>query len=353
MIADRSSQETKPSPDIPSTFGSPSNQEKFRPCMMRSIRLAILLSVFFAVIVAFSPLVFALSNDHTARPEHSNESTKVLVGVYVLNIGNLDVDTGSYTVDFYLNLISDKPYSIDNLEFMNGYTSRVVKEYDDPHEKTYRVQVQLSTNVDLRNYPFDEHQLPIEIEDQLNTTRSLIYVFDSKNSGIDHNATLVGWQLESFNGGQIPHQYSIDNSTFSRFLFDINIRRATVTSTVKLFLPVFLVIIVSLLSLLFKGDRVSTRITVNSTMLLATVLLHLRMGEGLPPISYLTFADQFMILTYIIMIAVLVSGVLLAVYTERKDYQQADRVYTYALHLIPIVTVGLYILMFSSLWIKI
>jgi hypothetical protein len=301
--------------------------------------------------------VLAVSNDQTAGPEHLNEpineSTKVLVSIYVLNIGNLDVNTGSYTIDFYLDLVSNRPYSIDSIEFMNGYASRVVKEYGDPHEKTYRVQAQLSTNVDLRNYPFDEHKLPIEIEDQLNATGSLSYVFDSKNSSIDPNATLVGWQLESFNGGQILHRYSIYNTTFSRFSFDINIRRATVTSTVKLFLPVLLVIIVSLLSLLFKGDRVSTRITVNSTMLLATVLLHLRMGEGLPPISYLTFADQFMILTYIIMIAVLVSGVLLAVYTERKDYEQADRVYRYALHIIPIVTVGLYILMFASLWVKI
>jgi hypothetical protein len=320
--------------------------------MRRCIRLVILLTVFLVFAFAFSSPVLALSYDQTAKPENFNESTKIFISVYVLNIGNLDVETGSYTIDFYLTMKSDRPYSIDRLEFMNGYSTMAYSESDDPHEKIYRVKAQLFTNVDLQNYPFDEHKLSIKIEDEINTTGSLIYIFDEKNSGIDPDATLVGWQSEGFSGGQIIHRYPNFNGTFSRFFFDINIRRATVASTVKLFLPVLLVIIVSLLSLLFKGDKVSTRITVNSTMLLATVLLHFRMGEGLPPIPYLTFADQFMILTYIIMIAVLVSGVLLALYTERKDYRRVDIVYRYALRFIPVIAVCSYALMFLSLWIK-
>ncbi|RQW77974.1 MAG: hypothetical protein EHM14_13145 [Methanothrix sp.] len=352
MIAYGSVQEVKPFSGTASAFGPLLNQEKFRPGMRRCIRLVILLTVFLIFAVAFSSPVFALSHDQNAKPEPFNESTKVFMSVYVLNIGNLDVETGSYTIDFYLIMKSDKPYSIDSLEFMNGYITKLDNESSDPHEKIYRIRTQLFTNVDLQNYPFDEHKLSIEIEDETNTTGSLIYIFDEKNSGIDPDVTMVGWQSEGFSGGQIIHQYPNFNGTFSRFFFDINIRRAKVASTVKLFLPVLLVIIVSLLSLLFKGDRVSTRITVNSTMLLATVLLHFRMGEGLPPIPYLTFADQFMILTYLIMITVLVSGVLVALYAERKDYCRADMVYKYALYFIPVVTVCSYTIMFVSLWIK-
>ncbi len=47
------------------------------------------------------------------------------------------------------------------------------------------------TDFDLRSCPFDEQILPIEIEDRINTTNSLIYIFDANNSGIDPNATLI------------------------------------------------------------------------------------------------------------------------------------------------------------------
>ena len=130
------------------------------------------------------------------------------------------------------------------------------------------------------------------IEDRINTSKNLIFVFDAKNSGIDPDMTPVGWQLEGISGKSIPHVYSIDNTTYSRFVFDIDIRRATATSGAKLFLPAFLIILVSLLSLLLRGDRVSTRITVNSTMLLATILLHIRMEDGLPYISYLNMLNR-------------------------------------------------------------
>lgn len=313
-------------------------------------RFATILAVLFLFIVALIHPGYAFSIDQVPNSDQANDPNKVLVGIYVLNIGKLDMSAGSYTIDFYLDLVSDRSYSIDNIEFMNGYVNSITKDLDYPHEKTYRIQASLFTNIDLRSYPFDDHKLPIEIEDRINTTRSLIYVFDAKNSSIDPDATLIGWQLKGYSGGSIPHIYSIENTTFSRFFFDVDIRRAAATSGVKLFLPVFLIILVSLLSLLFKGDRISTRITVNSTMLLATILLHLRMEDGLPNISYLTFADQFMVLTYVILIAVLISGVLLALYFERKDYPRADNIYKYSLRTIPIIAIVSYIVLFSSLF---
>jgi hypothetical protein len=85
-------------------------------------------------------------------------------------------------------------------------------------------------------------------------------------------------------------------------------------------------------------------------MLLATILLHLRMDDGLPSISYLTFADQFMVLTYLILIGVLISGVLLALYFERKEYQRTDNIYMYSLRTIPIIAIVSYIVLFSLLF---
>jgi hypothetical protein len=164
-------------------------------------RFATILAVLFLFVVALIHPGYAFSTDQERHSDKAIEPKKVLVGIYVLNIGKLDMSTGSYTLDFYLDLVSDRSYSIDNIEFMNGYVNSITNDLDYPHEKTYRIQASLFTNIDLQCYPFDEHKLPIEIEDRVNTTRSLIYVFDAKNSSIDHDATLIGWQLKGFSGG--------------------------------------------------------------------------------------------------------------------------------------------------------
>jgi hypothetical protein len=232
---------------------------------------------------------------------------------------------------------------------MNGYTTRVEKLIDNSFEKFYRIQASLATNIDLRNYPFDKHSLPIQIEDRTNTSDSLIYKFNATDSGMDPEVTLVGWQLDGYNATISPHEYSVYNQTFTRLIFNIEISRHKITAGIKFFLPVALIVIVALLSMLFKADRISNRITVNSTMILAAVLLHLRLESDIPASAYLTFADEFMILTYGILILVLISTVMLAFHTTRKDHEQADKIYRYSLVIIPIITICSYALLFASL----
>jgi hypothetical protein len=153
---------------------------------------------------------------------------------------------------------------------------------------------------------------------------------------------LVGWILEGFKGETITHTYQVNNSTYSRLVFDIYVKRAATTSAVMLFLPTALIVFVSLLTLLLKGQRLSNRISLNGTMLLAAILLHLRLTADLPTRSYLTFADRFMIATYIVLVMALVSSVLLGFYTERGDQRQATFIYTYSLLITPIAALLIY-----------
>lgn len=86
----------------------------------------------------------------------------------------LDMSTGSFTIDFFLNLVSDRPHSIDNLEFMNGNVNMIDRDEDDPYKKAYRAKASFFTDFDLRSYPFDEQRLPIKIEDRINDNQVVI-----------------------------------------------------------------------------------------------------------------------------------------------------------------------------------
>ncbi|MCI0563875.1 MAG: hypothetical protein MN733_35830, partial [Nitrososphaera sp.] len=106
------------------------------------------------------------------------------IGVYVINAGKFDPQSGSYSVDFYLSYVCEAECE-PNFEFANGRAVSIDKIIDEPLEKFYRIQANLQNPVDLRKFPFDSHNLTIEIEDKLQPKQTLEYRADSKQSGIE------------------------------------------------------------------------------------------------------------------------------------------------------------------------
>ena len=277
-----------------------------------------------------------------------NRPFPVYLSIGVINAGHLDVETGSFTADFYLELQSQREYSLENMELMNGYPTVVETLDETPTTKDYRIRADLSTPIDVRDFPFDRQVLPIIFEDRQNTSDKMIFVFDRKNSSLESDLTLAGWIVEGFDGETREHTYTLNNSTFSRLVFDLYVRRAATTSVVILFLPAALLVFVSLLTMLLKGQWLSNRISLNGTMLLAAILLHLRIAAGLPTISYLTLADRFMIATYIVLVMALVGSILLAFYTEKGDQKRVDFIYRYAILAMPILSLFVYVILLSN-----
>ena len=277
------------------------------------------------------------------------EPVEVSVSAYVLNIGKFEVGTGSYTIDFYLDFKCNQMCNQEKFEFSNGRATSIDKLIDTPTEKFYRIQASLSQNIDLKRYPFDSHSLTIEVEDKENTIEKIVYVSESENSGIDPSVIIVGWEIDGWNSTVTEHYYAPYDETYSRYIFSIYINRVPLTSAIKSFLPVFFMVFVALLSLLLKADKVTTRLTLNISTLLAAVMFHVNLTSSIPPVGYLTFADKFMISTYMILISVLFSGILLMRHTESKDEVKTEKIYKTALFTIPVATVILYTIIFILL----
>jgi hypothetical protein len=275
------------------------------------------------------------------------EPVKVYVGVYVLNLGKFELATGAYTVDFYLSLRSQEPVEMGDFEFMNGRAATVDKLIDTPTEKFYRIQANLSQNLDLRRYPFDEHLLTIEIEDKRRTVDELVYVVDEQNCGVDPGVIVVGWRLAGWEAKVLAHDYEIYGETYSRFVFGLRIQRVILNAVIKSFLPIACMVLVGFLSLLLAPDKVTTRLSLNISTLLGAVMFHVNLTASIPPVGYLTLADRIMIATYVVLVLILFSGVAILRWAEREDKKAlALRVYHQALGLIPPLAVALYLLVF-------
>lgn len=276
------------------------------------------------------------------QTQTDGQPTVVKVGVYVLNVGKLDTSSGAFTVDFYLALSCDKPCTPGGFEFANGRATSVDKAVDEPTEKFYRIQAALVSNLNLSKYPFDEHVLTIQIEDREQTSGTQVYQVSLGDTGIDPAVTIAGWDLSGWDAKVVDHRYEIYGTTFSAYQFDLNIKRPVTAALLKSFLPAITIVLVGLLALFLTPDKILPRLTITTGSLTGAVLFHLNMTSSVPPVGYLTFADRFMIVNYVVLAITLLTTLAALQYIDKKRNQVAESIHRSAMLVVPLLLVGLH-----------
>ncbi|WP_394698812.1 hypothetical protein [uncultured Methanoregula sp.] len=270
----------------------------------------------------------------------------VQIGVHVMDFHRFNLADGTFETNFYLNLESDSPVSINDLEIMNGHATSVDTIIDNPNEKSYRIFAVIDVDPDLRRYPFDRHTLPIEIEPKLKDESRMVLVILENNTYIEPDMVIPGWQMTSVHSSIISKSYASNEFPYSRAVFRYSIQRETASIVVKFFLPVGLLLIVTFSSLLMKG---AIRLVLNASMLVVAVFIHWRTSDAIPLVAFATFLDVFMVITYLTIVMVLVSGILIQKFTESNNTARVEQIHYWSLWGIPSISISLYFLLFLSL----
>lgn len=264
------------------------------------------------------------------HPEDSpkTEPKDVLVSIYVLNIGKYDISTGSFTADFYLDMKHDADIDPTNFEFANGRATNTDTIIATPTEHFYRIQADLVSPVDLKNFPFDNQKLQIIIEDKKNTLAKLRYVPWLEQTQLDKSVIFVGWNIKNWSASTRIHDYPKWKEQYSQFVFDINISRIAISSFMKTFLPVIFIITIALASLTIHPTQQTfiTRLTMSTTCLIGAVMFHVSISNQIPPVGYLTFADKFMVVTYFLILYIFISIITIILLDHFKKTEQVQRV---------------------------
>ena len=247
------------------------------------------------------------------------------IGAYILNVGKYELSTGSYTVDFYLSIKCENKCD-PNIEFMNGRATSFEKVIDKPNDKFYRIQASLQEQVDLRNFPFDKQKITLLIEDKEKTIDTFIFT-PNEEAGLDPAVKFVGWQIQDWQHNVTEHVYDVYDETYSQYQFTITIARSTFNAVLKTLLPVFFIVLITLFSFIIDPDKITNRLTLVTSSLVAAVMFHVNIANQLPPVGYLTFADKFMVLTYIVLLFSLATSIILLELSERQQKERAEKVH--------------------------
>ena len=278
----------------------------------------------------------------------------IKVGIYLIRAGALDISTGAIDVDFYLEFTcpSTCKDKITDFEIMNGVTKSkpLVEDEDSETAPIYRVSATVFQDVSLIKYPFDSHDIKIVIEGNFDNTE-LVYAVNPKTTAIDPKVFILGWDLDkqSVKAEIIPQYYPAWDSTYTRYVFKAHISKPALAGWLKGLLPAIFIALGSIFALFITTKNIGNRVAIITSALVASVLYHLNFTSRVPPIGYLTFGDNFMIINYIVILISLAITIWI-IRSDAPERQEAvKRVNRIEIYAIPGLWIILHIL--NALWI--
>jgi hypothetical protein len=129
---------------------------------------------------------------------------RVLIGVWVTQIYDLDPSGNSFTASFWIwtRHPAHGIHPLDTLHILGAKrvesepTLTLIRGEEEWDQKFFRAVIRYSW--DLREYPFDEHNFRINFEESLYDGGSVVYVPDKAQSGVDPGALGSRWAIGTF-----------------------------------------------------------------------------------------------------------------------------------------------------------
>jgi hypothetical protein len=264
---------------------------------------------------------------------------EVKVGVYINDIQSIDLHSYSFVADIYIWFRDSDPALVPgaSFEWMNMFapddhvqTAIYAEPQPQPDGSQYQVfrhQGPFAAKFAISTYPFDKHELTIEIEDQEWDANRLAYSVDSvaMNPEIALPGFIIGKPTLEVVERRYPTAFG-DLATptptpYSRAVVTIPISRPVWSGITKSLLPLFIVVLVAAAALLLNPTHVEARVGLSITALLTLVALQFSAMASLPEVGYLLMLDQIYLASYgfvLLVVALLVAS------TVKEDKAQAS-----------------------------
>jgi hypothetical protein len=248
---------------------------------------------------------------------------QVRVGVYLMNLYDLNMDEHSFYADFYVWFKWKGEIDPTNIEFVNSiekWSMAIAQSGDSSHMsladgtnyRIYRVEGRFFHSFSLNSFPLDRHVLDIQLESPEHPADSLVYLPDTNAAEIRNTLKLVGWETKGSRLDSKVHDYGTDfgnpeenSQRYSNLAFTITLARPVSYFILKMLLPLVVVMLVSIGGLLLHPSYIDTRSSLPIGGLLTAVFLQQSYSDALPDTGYMVLMDKIYLLAYMLISLVL------------------------------------------------
>jgi hypothetical protein len=172
--------------------------------------------------------------------------------------------------------------------------------------QVYHVQGRFWHPFPTFNFPFDEQDVVLSIEDSKHSVDEVAYQIDHAGTTLSPSLAIPGWKL----GKVIPvttvkrfptnFGYSTGSETdqYSHVDFTVHVIRPCVGMFLKTVLPISIIMLITFGALFCKPDDIDARLCLTITALISAVALEYTTSTELPPAGYLLLIDKIFLLSF-------------------------------------------------------
>lgn len=270
----------------------------------------------------------ALSNSMVmAQPD------TVKAGAYVISVHDINFHEKEYTVRFWLWFLYSNP-DFDFARQLDIPNAKTIDPpeiiYDSLNGKAWvimKMKCVMKQNWDVRDFPFDEQRLKVQIENTLFDNNSLVFKPDKSGSNFDKKEAIDGWAITDFSITQSDNDYETgfgdqENGLqyFSALRIGMSIEREAWGLFMKIFIGMYIAFLIATISFTPNPSELEPRFGLPVGGLFAAVGNKYIIDSLLPESSDFTLVDTLHALTYLAIFAtLLVSAIALRYHEKGKD----------------------------------
>lgn len=247
---------------------------------------------------------------------------QVEVNVELLEVSQIADHEEKFDIEFYLYLVWNDPrlafdaekedaekriVSIDKIwtpqpqlmddlsvDVQNSNTAHVRPDGTVLFRQYYRGTV--SSNFDLHDFPFDRHRLEVNIEATGAEIDDVVYAAGESTVREDARLLPHGWRYLGLDSSVAAKRYARLNETYSRFVLGVDVERDPHYYWWAIVLPLLPIVFTSWSVFWMDPKEFSSQVGVGITAMLTVVAYRITIDSSLPPLTYMTRMDYFLLL---------------------------------------------------------
>lgn len=276
----------------------------------------------------------------------------VKAGSYVISIHDINFHEKEYTVRFWLWFLYSNP-DFDFATQLDIPNAKIIDPpeiiYDSLGGKAWvimKMKCTMKENWDVRDFPFDEQHLKVQIENTLFDNNSLIFKPDKKGSSYDKKEAIDGWNIKNFKVTNGDNDYETgfgdpknDYQVFSALKLEMDIEREAWGLFAKIFIGMYIAFLIAIISFTPNPSEMEPRFGLPVGGLFAAVGNKYIIDSLLPESSNFTLVDTLHALTYLAIFGCLLVSAIALKYNDVGKIETSHKVNAIGARLV----IGIYI----------
>ncbi|MFL6428053.1 MAG: hypothetical protein ACJ71S_07400 [Acidobacteriaceae bacterium] len=271
--------------------------------------------------------------DLRQHPTQGKTPVEVMIGLYITNFAAIDETRETFEIGGYLTAkwldprlalpagAADQHAAVRTFRLDELWTPAIESANSISHKATQSVltadrngevtyiegfEGTLSSNFDLRKFPFDSQELRIQFHPFISAASEIRFATEPlPSTGIspEEHAELAAWHIKALADGGI--QYATAKIDEDRAIppvsgaeFRIGIKRRSGFYVWKIFLPLLMLTMIPVVVFWIDVSQFDWLLKIPMTMLLSMVAFEFAIARDLPRVGYLTFLDAVFLASF-------------------------------------------------------